>query len=217
MAPPIETYFFGYTISWNILIPGLIIPGILFTGMALYPFIESWITGDKREHHLLDRPRNAPNRTALGAMSLTFMLVTLINGGNDLIATHFDLSINQIMWGTRIGVFVLPPLAFIVTKRLCLSLQRADRELVLHGRETGRLLRMPSGEFVEVHEPISPEKAYILTSHEQLPALDLPAVDARGVKRAGALKNKLRARLSKANAEAVPKVSADDLKQIENH
>jgi ubiquinol-cytochrome c reductase cytochrome b subunit len=199
------------------LIPGLIIPGILFTGMALYPFIESWITGDKREHHLLDRPRNAPNRTALGAMSLTFMLVTLINGGNDLIATHFDLSINQIMWGTRIGVLVLPPLAFIITKRLCLSLQRADRDLVLHGRETGRLLRMPSGEFVEVHEPISPEKAYILTSHEQLPALDLPEVDARGVKRAGALKNKLRSRLSKANAEAVPKVSADELKQIENH
>jgi ubiquinol-cytochrome c reductase cytochrome b subunit len=199
------------------LIPGLIIPGILFTGMALYPFIESWITGDKREHHLLDRPRNAPNRTALGAMSLTFMLVTLINGGNDLIATHFDLSINQIMWGTRIGVLVLPPLAFIITKRLCLSLQRADRDLVLHGRETGRLLRMPNGEFVEVHEPISPEKAYILTSHEQLHALDLPEVDARGVKRAGALKNKLRSRLSKANAEAVPKVSADELKQIENH
>jgi len=135
----------------------------------------------------------------------------------DLIATHFDLSINQIMWGTRIGVLVLPPLAFIITKRLCLSLQRADRDLVLHGRETGRLLRMPSGEFVEVHEPISPEKAYILTSHEQLPALDLPEVDARGVKRAGALKNKLRSRLSKANAEAVPKVSADELKQIENH
>jgi ubiquinol-cytochrome c reductase cytochrome b subunit len=217
MAPPIETYFFGYTISWNILIPGLIIPGILFTGMALYPFIESWITGDKREHHLLDRPRNAPNRTALGAMSLTFMLVTLINGGNDLIATHFDLSINQIMWGTRIGVLVLPPLAFIITKRLCLSLQRADRDLVLHGRETGRLLLMPNGEFVEVHEPISPEKAFILTSHEQLPALDLPEVDARGVKRAGALKNKLRSRLSRANAEAIPKVSADDLKQIENH
>jgi ubiquinol-cytochrome c reductase cytochrome b subunit len=121
------------------------------------------------------------------------------------------------MWGTRIGVLVLPPLAFIITKRLCLSLQRADRDLVLHGRETGRLLRMPSGEFVEVHEPISPEKAYILTSHEQLPALDLPEVDARGVKRAGALKNKLRSRLSKANAEAVPKVSADELKQIENH
>jgi len=145
------------------------------------------------------------------------MIVALINGGNDLIATHFDLSINQIMWGTRIGILVLPPLAFVITKRLCLSLQRADRELVLHGRETGRLLRLPSGEFVEVHEPISPEKAYLLTSHEQLPALDLPTEDARGVKRAGAIRNKIRSRMSVAHSEAVPKVSTEDLKEIESH
>ena len=217
MAPPLESYIFGYTISWNILIPALIVPGILFTGMALYPFIESWITGDKREHHLLDRPRNAPNRTALGVMSITFMLVALINGGNDIIATTFDLTINQIMWFSRIGIFVLPPLSFVITKRICLSLQRADRELVLHGRETGRLVMMPHGEFVEVHEPISAEKAWLLTQHEQIPALALDDYDTGGVRRPKALKNKLRARMSKAHAVAVPKVTAEDLKQIENH
>jgi ubiquinol-cytochrome c reductase cytochrome b subunit len=150
-------------------------------------------------------------------MSITFMIVALINGGNDLIATHFDLSINQIMWGTRFGILILPPIAFVVTKRLCLSLQRADRELVLHGRETGRLLRLPHGEFVEVHEPISAEKAYLLTSHEQAPALELSEVDSRGVKRAGAIRNKLRSRMSVAHAEAVPKVSVEDLKEIESH
>jgi ubiquinol-cytochrome c reductase cytochrome b subunit len=217
MAPPLETYLFGYTISWNILIPGLIVPGIIFTGMALYPFIESWITGDKREHHLLDRPRNAPNRTALGVMSITFMLVALINGGNDIIATTFDLTINQMMWFTRIAIFVLPPIAFVVTKRLCLSLQRADRELVLHGRETGRLVMMPHGEFVEVHEPISAEKAWLLTQHEQNPPLELEEFDAAGVRRPKALKNNLRARLSKAHAVAVPKATAADLKEIEHH
>ena len=217
MAPPLETYLFGYTISWNILIPGLIVPGIIFTGMALYPFIESWITGDKREHHLLDRPRNAPNRTALGVMSITFMLVALINGGNDIIATTFDLTINQMMWFTRISIFVLPPIAFVVTKRLCLSLQRADRELVLHGRETGRLVMMPHGEFVEVHEPISAEKAWLLTQHEQNPALELEEFDAAGVRRPKALKNRLRARLSKAHAVSVPKATAADLKEIEHH
>ena len=217
MAPPLETHAFGHTISWNILIPALIVPGILFTGMALYPFIESWITGDKREHHLLDRPRNVPNRTALGVMSITFVLISLINGGNDIFATIFDLSINQIMWFSRISIFILPPLAFVITKRLCLSLQRADRELVLHGRETGRLLRMPNGEFVEVHEPISAEKRFILTSHEQTPALELSATDSRGVRRPGGLKNKIRVRLSKAHAVTVPKVTAQELKEIESH
>ena len=217
MAPPLESYIFGYTISWNILIPGLIVPGIIFTGMALYPFIESWITGDKREHHILDRPRNAPNRTALGVMSLTFMIIALINGGNDILATTFDLTINQIMWFSRIGIFVLPPIAFVITKRLCLSLQRADRELVLHGRETGRLVMMPHGEFVEVHEPISPEKAWLLTQHEQNPPLALEESDLRGVRRPGALKNKLRARMSKAHAVSIPKATAEDLKEIEHH
>jgi ubiquinol-cytochrome c reductase cytochrome b subunit len=217
MAPPLETHAFGHTISWNILIPGLILPGIMFTGLALYPFIESWATGDKREHHLLDRPRNNPNRTAIGAMALTFTLVALINGGNDIIAQQFHLTINQMMWFSRIGVIVLPPIAFIVTKRLCLSLQRADRDLVLHGRETGRLVRMPNGEFTEIHEPISPEKAWVLTSHEQLAPLELPEHDEAGVRRPKALKNRLRNRFSRAHALAVPKATETERRELEGH
>ena len=216
MSPPLETHAFGHTISWNILIPGLIVPGILFTGMALYPFIESWISGDKKEHHLLDRPRNVPNRTALGVMSLTFMMVSLINGGNDLIATHFHLSINQIMWMSRIGIFVLPPLSFIITKRLCLSLQRADRDLVLHGRETGRLVMLPHGEFVEVHEPLSAEKQWTLTQHIQPTALAHVAEDANGVAKPKSLVSKLRARMSTANAEQMPAATVTEAHELEH-
>ena len=216
-APPLETHAFGHTISWNILIPGLIIPGILFTGMALYPFIESWMTGDKREHHLLDRPRNNPNRTAIGAMSLSFMLVALINGGNDIIATHFHLTINGIMWFTRIGLFVIPPIVFIITKRMCLSLQRADRDLVLHGRETGRLVMTAEGEFVEVHEPLSAEKIYTLTQHEQKAPLALPETDRNGVRGATGIKGKLLKRASAAAAEQVPAPTLTEAKEIEHH
>jgi ubiquinol-cytochrome c reductase cytochrome b subunit len=215
MAPPIETHAFGHTISWNILIPGLIIPGILFTGMALYPFIESWITGDKTEHHLLDRPRNVPNRTALGAMSLAFMLIILINGGNDIIATHFHLTINQIMWFTRIGVIVIPPIVFVITKRLCLSLQRADRELVLHGKETGRLVMLPHGEFVEIHQELTPAQKFILTQHEQPEPLAIPDTDAGGVRNPAGIKGKIRSRMSKANAEQVSAPSETEAKAID--
>jgi ubiquinol-cytochrome c reductase cytochrome b subunit len=211
MAPPLETHAFGHTISWNILIPGLIVPGIMFTLIGAYPFIESWITGDKREHHLLDRPRNVPNRTAFGVAILAFNGVALLNGGNDLIATHFDLTINQIMWSARIGIFVVPVLAFFITKRICLSLQRADRDLVMHGRETGRLVRMPHGEFVEVHEPISAEEAWVLTSHEQQGALEVPEYDHNRVQRPKVLANRLRQRLSRSNAEQVAKPTAKEL------
>ncbi len=217
MSPPLETHAFGHTISWNILIPGLIVPGILFTGMALYPFIEAWITGDKREHHLLDRPRNVPNRTALGATSIAFILVTLINGGNDIIATHFHLSINQIMWMSRIGIFVVPPIVFVITKRVCLSLQRADRDLVLHGRETGRLVMLPHGEFVEIHEPLSDARKFTLTSHEQPVALPAADEDASGVAVRGRIRNKIRARWSAANAEQVPAVTKNELEHGGHH
>ena len=216
MAPPLETYLFGYTVSWNILLPGLIIPGIIFTGMALYPFIESWMTGDKREHHILDRPRNVPNRTALGVMSLTFMIVALINGGNDLIATHFDLTINQIMWFSRIGIIVLPPLAFVITKRICLSLQRADREAVLHGKETGRLVMLPHGEYIEIHEELSPEKKFALTQHEQLKAIALVTEDNQGVLNPKGIRAKLQARFSAANAENIAKPTASEVKELES-
>ena len=216
MAPPLETHAFGRTISWNILLPGVIVPGILFTGMALYPFIESWMTGDKREHHILDRPRNVPNRTALGVMSLTFMMVALINGGNDIIATHFDLTINQIMWGSRIGILVLPPIAFVITKRICLSLQRADRELVLHGKETGRLVMLPHGEFVEIHEELSQAKKYTLTQHEQLKAIELVTEDAGGVLNPKGIRAKLQARFSAANAENIAKPTAAEVKELES-
>ena len=216
MAPPLETHAFGHTISWNILMPGLIIPGIMFTGMALYPFIESWMTGDKREHHLLDRPRNNPNRTALGAMALTFTLVALINGGNDLIATHFHLSINHIMWGTRFGIIILPPIAFVITKRICLSLQRADRDLVLHGRETGRLVRLPHGEFVEVHEPLSPEKAFLLTQHEQRAPLQIADTDQSGVRNPQGWRGRIRSRFSIAAQEQVAKPTPTEVKELEH-
>ena len=217
MAPPIETHAFGHTISWNILLPGLIIPGLVFTPIALYPWIESWVTGDKREHHLLDRPRNKPNRTALGAATLAFFAVALINGGNDLIATHFHLSINQIMWFARIGIIVIPIITFIVAKRLCLSLQRADRDLVLHGRETGRLVRLPHGEFVEIHEPLSKEEIWKLASHEQPGALEMPAQDANGVRPKGALLGKVRNKLAKSDAEQISKPTALELEEGSHH
>jgi ubiquinol-cytochrome c reductase cytochrome b subunit len=216
MAPPIESYIFGYTISWNILSPGLIIPGILFTLMALYPFIESWMTGDKEEHHLLDRPRNNPNRTAIGAMSLSFILVVLINGGNDIIATNFHLTINQIMWFTRIGVIVIPPLVFVITKRICLSLQRADREKVLHGRETGRLVMLPHGEFVEVHEELTAAEKFTLTQHNQPRALVMPAMDSNGVLNPQGIKGKIRARFSQAHIEQVPAPTETEAKALES-
>ena len=73
----------------------------MFTILLMLPFIEGWITQDKREHHLLQRPRNAPTRTALMVSLMTFYGLTWAAGGNDILAIKMDLSINQITYFLR--------------------------------------------------------------------------------------------------------------------
>ncbi|HQD96224.1 MAG TPA: ubiquinol-cytochrome c reductase cytochrome b subunit [Propionicimonas sp.] len=192
IIPNWESHLWGTTWSWNIFLPGVGLMGLLFTGLAVYPFIEAWITGDKSEHHLLDRPRNAPNRTAFGVAGMTAYGMFWLSGGNDILATQFHLSLNAVTYFMRVAVFVAPVLAFIITKRICLSLQRADRERVLHGSESGVIVRNPEGGYTEAHVPVSHEEAFNLTRHPQLPAQEV--------------KGKLRGRLSRWFADGqVPK------------
>ena len=186
-----------YTLSLNVLIPAMVVPGILFTLLAAYPFIEAFATGDKREHHVLDRPRNRPFRTAFGVSLLTAFFILVLAGSNDLIATHFHLSINDITWVFRVLIFVGPWFAFWVTKRICLGLQRKDRELVLHGHETGRIVRFANGEYIEVHKPLDAHERWLRVQHDAIRPLEIePAEDSRGVRRKGYGLDRMRQRLS---------------------
>lgn len=188
----------GFTIPMNILVPGVIIPGLLFTVLGAYPFIEAWVTGDKREHHISERPRNNPVRTGVGVATLTAFVVLVVAGSNDILATHFGLSINDITWVLRVALLVAPPIAFWATKRICLGLQRKDRELVLHGHETGRIVRFASGEYIEVHRPLDEYERWVRVAHEpKRPVELLPAHDERGVRRKGYRRDALRARVSR--------------------
>jgi len=97
-----------------------------------------------------------------------------------------------------VAIFVVPPLTYLMTKRICLGLQRRDRDLVLHGRETGRIVRLPDGEMIEVHEPISDAEKWALTQHTvHRPAEVGPATDANGVPRRRIMAAKARARVSR--------------------
>ena len=162
LAPTgIEFMIGDYTVSTNILLP-LVVSLVFLAIVAVYPFIENWVTGDKREHHVLDRPRNAPTRTAIGAAGVMFYAVLWAGASTDLIATNFKMSLNQVLVSMQIALIVLPFVAFFVTKRICLALQRKDREIAIHGRESGRIVRLPHGEYIEVHEPLEPHDLYKL-------------------------------------------------------
>jgi ubiquinol-cytochrome c reductase cytochrome b subunit len=122
----------------------VVLPGVLLALAAMYPFIEARMTKDTATHYLLQRPRDVPVRTSLGAMWLTFVAVLFISAGNDTIARAFDVSLNAMIWGGRIALLTLPPIAYVVTYRLCLGLQRHDREVLEHGIETGIIRMLPA-------------------------------------------------------------------------
>jgi ubiquinol-cytochrome c reductase cytochrome b subunit len=89
-------------------------------------------------------------------MAITFYMVLFLSGANDIIAKSFDISLNAMTWGGRILLLVLPPVAYLLTYRVCLGLQRHDREILEHGVETGIIRVLPHGEFIEVHQPLGP-------------------------------------------------------------
>jgi ubiquinol-cytochrome c reductase cytochrome b subunit len=153
----------NFTFALNVFLPTVVL--VLFlAAVASYPFIEGWVTGDKREHHIADRPRNAPTRTAIGAAGVTFYAVLWAAASSDLIATHFGLTIEGVILSLQILLITGPIIAYLVTKRMCIGLMKKDREIALHGYESGRIVRLPGGEYIEVHEQLTDYERWRLVS-----------------------------------------------------
>ena len=165
VPPHLESVFLNHTWSWNILLP-LAVIGIFIVLVLIYPFIEAWITGDKREHHIAQRPRNAATRTAIGAAGVTFYAVLWAAASSDLIATHFWLTMEGVIHSLQALLILGPIVAYFITKRICIALQKKDREIALHGYESGRIVRLPGGEYIEVHQPVDEYERWKLVSYE---------------------------------------------------
>lgn len=160
LMPPWETNAVGHTLMWNVLVPAVLLPGLLSVLLLCYPLVERWVTGDDREHHLCDRPRDRPTRTGLGVAGIVAYGVLLAAGGNDVTAFSFHLSLNALTWIFRIGFFVAPVVAFAVTKRLCLALQEHERTVLTRGEETGIVRQNVHGALEPGYAPAAPGKLY---------------------------------------------------------
>ena len=179
IPPGWEVVWFNHTYSFNIIVITVILIAFLAI-VATYPFVEAWITGDKREHHIAERPRNAPTRTAIGAAGVTFYAVLWAAASSDLMATHFKVTIEGVIHVLQVLFFLGPVLAFFITKRVCLGLQKKDREIALHGYESGRIVRLPGGEYIEVHEQLDDYERWRLVSYnEHEPLMIQPDADGR--------------------------------------
>jgi ubiquinol-cytochrome c reductase cytochrome b subunit len=211
VMPAWEWNFLGHTVTFSVLIPFAVPLTIIFGGAALWPFFERWATGDKSYHHINDRPRNAPVRTGIGMAAVVFYGVLWVEGANDVVADKLQIPLYTVTWIARVLTIVGPILAYFITKRVCLGLQRKDREELLHGYESGIIRQLPNGEFIEVHQPVNEEKQAVLEA-KKVPALlpgpgseddnGLPPPSSRG------MLGKARARANRAFAETIP-VEAD--------
>jgi ubiquinol-cytochrome c reductase cytochrome b subunit len=182
IMPAWEINFLGHTLSLSVLIPFAVPLGIIFTGAALWPFFEQWATGDKSQHHINDRPRNAPVRTGVGVAAMAFYGVLWAEGANDVFADRLQIPLYTITWIARVAVFVLPIGSYFVTKRICLGLQRKDAALLSHGVEIGIIHQLPSGEFIEESRPLTDEERAVVGSKRAHTPLPEPAeLDENGI------------------------------------
>lgn len=125
IMPGWEVRSFGFEIP-NPFFPAVLLAGATFTLLYMWPFLEARVTGDRYEHHLCDRPRQRPVRTALGVATLSFYIVCFLGGASDVLSSTFGLSVNAVLWSFRGAVFVLPPITALVTYRLCRELAARD-------------------------------------------------------------------------------------------
>jgi ubiquinol-cytochrome c reductase cytochrome b subunit len=125
IMPGWEIRAFGFEIP-NPFFPGVLLAGLTFTLLYLWPFLEARVTGDHRVHHLVDRPRQRPVRTASGVATLAFYLVLFLGGASDVLAETFGLSVNAVIWTFRALVVVLPLVSGWGAYRLCKELAARD-------------------------------------------------------------------------------------------
>ncbi|MDQ0994343.1 ubiquinol-cytochrome c reductase cytochrome b subunit [Streptomyces sp. V3I7] len=156
LVPPWETNLWGHTLMWNVLLPAVVLPGLFFLALYMYPFVEQRLTGEgAQEQHLCDRPRERPARTGLGVAGLTFYAVLLLAGANDIAALAFRISLDTLTWVLRVALIVAPVVAFLVTRAVCRALMNAEHERLTEGEETGEVRQTVAGGYESGHRPVT--------------------------------------------------------------
>jgi ubiquinol-cytochrome c reductase cytochrome b subunit len=126
LMPNFEPAIGSYTPVPNPFWGGAFFPLLVFGVMFAWPSLERRFTRDHRRHDLLDRPRDRPIRTAIGAAFLSWVVIVFAVGSTDRLFFRLHIQYDQQIHFWRIGVWVLPIVVFFATRAVCRSLQRSD-------------------------------------------------------------------------------------------
>ncbi len=125
LMPNWELTIGGHTLIPNPFWGGVVFPLVVFGVMYAWPAIERRVTGDYRRHDLLDRPRDRPTRTAIGAAFLSWVVIIFAVGSTDRLFFRLHISYQAQIHFWRVGVWVLPIIVFFVTRSICRALKRS--------------------------------------------------------------------------------------------
>jgi ubiquinol-cytochrome c reductase cytochrome b subunit len=120
--PNWEFHLFGHTIG-ELFLPAVVVPGIIFTVLALWPFIEARAKRDMAVHHDAQRPRDEPVRSAVGAAGIAFFVLLTLAGSNDVLAKYLQVEVDTLNSVLKVLVFVVPLVAGVLTWWICRDLQ----------------------------------------------------------------------------------------------
>lgn len=163
VPPGWEAEWLGYTWTFAVIVPVAVV-GAWFVALAVYPFLEGWVTRDGRDHHVLERPRNVPVRTGLGVAGALVYGVVWGAASADVVAVTFGVSFEAVIVTLQVLLLGGPPLAFGLARGIAIGLQRKDRDVLLHGEETGRVRRTSDGGFEGVRAPVDASTRALLTT-----------------------------------------------------
>ncbi len=150
---PFEPHIAGYTLVPNPFWGGALFPLVVFGFLYLWPFIERrWITRDHGRHELLDRPRDNPTRTAVGAAVLAWVSIIFVVGSFDRLYLRLDVPYEGQVWFWRFAVIVVPVAIFFITRAVCREL-KAGGTHPLRGWSGGVVARTASGGYAVQGEP----------------------------------------------------------------
>ena len=127
LMPGFDVTIGDYTLVPNPFWGGVLFPLVVVGVLAAFPWLERRVTGSQRRHNVLDRPRDAPGRTAFGLAFLTWVTVVFVAGSADRATVFFGLDYESQIRVYRVLVWVLPIVVFLVARRICRGLQQAER------------------------------------------------------------------------------------------
>jgi ubiquinol-cytochrome c reductase cytochrome b subunit len=142
LMPNFDVNIGHYTLIPNPFWGGVLFPLLVFGFLFAWPSIERRIRGDYAFHNVLDRPRDYPFRTAVGAALFTWVFVIFLAGAADRVFIDLGISYAWQVRVYRVLVFVAPAVAFLLTRRTC--------EALLEGEKVEERRRRAEGELPEI-------------------------------------------------------------------